>query len=284
MGLNEMQGSRHGTIKFESTYGSGTANPSNPVDQGPSIARQIHDSLQTFKQTTYSTTVKMLSVMLGKGLVKRDESVSPQVYRAAVTRDVAGKRLVKDLVEKVYDGQRQRWFSMRFALENHQPKTWRKSENCSTKWRPIMNQVDWQLWMDWLSGPALERLGWVLIHSLWQLALIGSVAWLFDSVLRRNNAQTRYWTSVLFLAMMASTPLVTWFLVESNSKGNVSAFLERRQAILDADDHHRLNPGIESDRMIANASPAWEQQLMEIPVSIVFERMLLRWQATRQDS
>ncbi|MFO0921367.1 MAG: BlaI/MecI/CopY family transcriptional regulator [Pirellulales bacterium] len=73
-------------------------------DQGPSIARQIHDSLQTFKQTTYSTTVKMLSVMLGKGLVKRDESVSPQVYRAAVTRDVAGKRLVKDLVEKVYDG------------------------------------------------------------------------------------------------------------------------------------------------------------------------------------
>ncbi len=73
-------------------------------DHGPSIARQIHNLLQTERQTTYSTTVKMLSVMLEKGLVRRDEQASPQIYRAAVSRDSAGKRLVKDLVEKVYDG------------------------------------------------------------------------------------------------------------------------------------------------------------------------------------
>ena len=73
-------------------------------DDGPSIARHVHDCLQVFKQTTYSTTVKMLSVMLAKGLVNRDEEASPQVYRAAVTRHSAGKRLVKDLVDKVYDG------------------------------------------------------------------------------------------------------------------------------------------------------------------------------------
>lgn len=73
-------------------------------DDGPSIARHVHNSLQAFKQTTYSTTVKMLSVMLDKGLVKRNEQMTPQVYRAALTRDSAGKRLVKNLVEKVYDG------------------------------------------------------------------------------------------------------------------------------------------------------------------------------------
>ncbi|MCA9107398.1 MAG: BlaI/MecI/CopY family transcriptional regulator [Planctomycetales bacterium] len=73
-------------------------------DDGPSIARHVHNQLQATKQTTYSTTVKMLAVMLEKGLVKRDESVSPQVYRAAVSRDSAGKRLVKELVDKVYDG------------------------------------------------------------------------------------------------------------------------------------------------------------------------------------
>jgi predicted transcriptional regulator len=71
---------------------------------GPSIARHIHNALQAVKQTTYSTTVKMLSVMLDKGLVKRDEEASPQVYRAAVSRNSAGMRLVNDLVEKVYDG------------------------------------------------------------------------------------------------------------------------------------------------------------------------------------
>lgn len=73
-------------------------------EQGPSIARSIHNALQAFKQTTYSTTVKMLAVMLDKGLVKRDELASPQVYRAAVSRDVAGKRFVRELVDKVYNG------------------------------------------------------------------------------------------------------------------------------------------------------------------------------------
>lgn len=73
-------------------------------DDGPSIARHIHDALQATKQTTYSTTVKMLSVMLGKGLVKRDDKVSPQIYRAAVSRESAGKRFIKDLVDRVYDG------------------------------------------------------------------------------------------------------------------------------------------------------------------------------------
>ena len=71
---------------------------------GPSIARHVHNELQTAKQTTYSTTVKMLSVMLEKGLVKRDEQASPLVYRAAVTRESAGKRFAKHLIEKVYDG------------------------------------------------------------------------------------------------------------------------------------------------------------------------------------
>jgi predicted transcriptional regulator len=73
-------------------------------DLGPSPVREIHAQLNAAKGTNYSTTVKMLSVMLEKGLVRRDENVSPHVYRAAVTRDSAGKRLVRDLVDKVYDG------------------------------------------------------------------------------------------------------------------------------------------------------------------------------------
>lgn len=71
---------------------------------GKSPVREIHSRLNAAKGTNYSTTVKMLSVMLEKGLVRRDENVSPHVYRAAVTRESAGKRLVKELVDKVYDG------------------------------------------------------------------------------------------------------------------------------------------------------------------------------------
>ncbi len=73
-------------------------------DRGPSPVREIHKTLEASRGTNYSTTVKMLSVMLGKGLLTRDESKSPHVYRAAMTRKRAGKRMLDDLVKKVYEG------------------------------------------------------------------------------------------------------------------------------------------------------------------------------------
>lgn len=46
----------------------------------------------------------MLSVMLTKGLVKRDERVRPHVYRAAISRERAARSFLADLIDKVYDG------------------------------------------------------------------------------------------------------------------------------------------------------------------------------------
>ncbi len=73
-------------------------------DGGKLTVREIHGSLQDFKTTNYSTTVKMLSVMLDKGLVSRDESNRPLVYRAAVTRNRAQQQMVKGLIQKAFDG------------------------------------------------------------------------------------------------------------------------------------------------------------------------------------
>lgn len=71
---------------------------------GPSIARHVHDCLLESKETSYSTTVKMLSVMLEKGLLKRDDDVRPQVYRPAVPQQKTQKRILKDVIDKVYEG------------------------------------------------------------------------------------------------------------------------------------------------------------------------------------
>jgi len=71
---------------------------------GPSPVRVIHERLQAEKGTNYSTTVKMLSVMLQKKLVTRDEKAQPFVYRPALTREKAGKRMVSELIDKVYEG------------------------------------------------------------------------------------------------------------------------------------------------------------------------------------
>jgi predicted transcriptional regulator len=71
---------------------------------GPSPVREVHKRLEAAKGTSYSTTVKMLAVMLDKGLVTRDERAQPHIYKAALSREGAGKRLVRDLIEKVYNG------------------------------------------------------------------------------------------------------------------------------------------------------------------------------------
>ncbi|MEM9587012.1 MAG: BlaI/MecI/CopY family transcriptional regulator [Planctomycetota bacterium] len=71
---------------------------------GPCGVGLVHDQLQSSKHTNYSTTVKMLSVMLAKGLVKRDEGQRPHLYRAIWTRSRTGKSLLRDLTKKVYEG------------------------------------------------------------------------------------------------------------------------------------------------------------------------------------
>lgn len=71
---------------------------------GPSPVREVHTRLNEAKGTNYSTTVKMLAVMLQKGLVRRNEEATPHVYRAALSRDRAAKTFLKDLIDKVYDG------------------------------------------------------------------------------------------------------------------------------------------------------------------------------------
>lgn len=73
-------------------------------DLGPVPVRAIHRRLEAEKGTNYSTTVKMLSVMLDKGLVKRDESNRPHVYRAGMTQERTQKRMLDDLLSKVYGG------------------------------------------------------------------------------------------------------------------------------------------------------------------------------------
>lgn len=71
---------------------------------GPSTVRQVHDRLGQTRDVVYATTKKMLLVMLEKGLVKRDESARPIVYRAASSQKLTQRRMLNDLIQKIFDG------------------------------------------------------------------------------------------------------------------------------------------------------------------------------------
>jgi len=71
---------------------------------GPSTVRDVHEALRASQDTGYTTVLKLLQIMIQKGLVKRDESQRSHVYRAAVPADRMQKRLVGDLLDKAFSG------------------------------------------------------------------------------------------------------------------------------------------------------------------------------------
>lgn len=73
-------------------------------NRGASTVREVHDALSEERSTGYSTTLKMMQVMLEKGLLKRDESERPQRYRPAKSQQKTQQKLVNHLVHKAFGG------------------------------------------------------------------------------------------------------------------------------------------------------------------------------------
>ncbi len=76
--------------------------------RGPCTVRQVHEALSGSRETGYSTTLKMMQVMKAKRLVIRDDSVRPQVYRAARSKELTQLGILDDLVQKAFGGSARR--------------------------------------------------------------------------------------------------------------------------------------------------------------------------------
>ena len=73
-------------------------------EAGPNSVRDILHILNQEKPTGYTTVLKLLQIMTEKGLVDRDETVRPQIYRARYTRAQTQRRLLTDLLHRAFDG------------------------------------------------------------------------------------------------------------------------------------------------------------------------------------
>lgn len=71
---------------------------------GPCTVRQVHEALSDKEGIGYTTVLKILQIMHGKGLVERDESRRAHVYRARLIKTQAQKLMTSQLVEGVFDG------------------------------------------------------------------------------------------------------------------------------------------------------------------------------------
>lgn len=71
---------------------------------GPATVRDVQTTLNTQRDTGYTTVLKLLQIMTEKGLVERDESQRTHVYRASLSRAATQQQLVGDLLDKAFGG------------------------------------------------------------------------------------------------------------------------------------------------------------------------------------
>jgi predicted transcriptional regulator len=71
---------------------------------GPSTVRQAHEELAQLKPWQYATTLKLMQIMAGKGLLDRDDSTRSHVYRPAIAREDTQRQLVGRMMDRVFEG------------------------------------------------------------------------------------------------------------------------------------------------------------------------------------
>lgn len=71
---------------------------------GPATVKEVHANLNRRENYAYTGVLRMLQVMLEKGLVTRDESQRSHVYTPAHSRAAMEGGLVADLTERLFGG------------------------------------------------------------------------------------------------------------------------------------------------------------------------------------
>ena len=72
--------------------------------KGPSTVRQVHDVLASGRELAYTTVLKLLQIMMDKGLTTRESLGLQHVYTARRTEQDTQRQLVKDLLDRAFDG------------------------------------------------------------------------------------------------------------------------------------------------------------------------------------
>ena len=72
--------------------------------RGPSTVRDVHAAINKRKPAQYSTVLKFLQIMAGKGLVSRNVEQRTHVYESMVPRESTQRQLVGDLLDRAFGG------------------------------------------------------------------------------------------------------------------------------------------------------------------------------------
>jgi predicted transcriptional regulator len=86
-------------------------------ENGPSSVRDVHEFLSARRETGYTTTLKLMQIMLDKGLVSRNAESRTHIYEAVVQEADVQNQLLQRFVDSTFRGSASQLVLQ--ALGNH---------------------------------------------------------------------------------------------------------------------------------------------------------------------
>lgn len=71
---------------------------------GPCTVRQVHENLSDDPPRGYTTVLKLMQIMSGKKLVKRNEKQKAHIYKANCSQEDTERALLSNLLDKAFSG------------------------------------------------------------------------------------------------------------------------------------------------------------------------------------
>ena len=72
--------------------------------KGPCTVREIHEEVEKTKEAGYTTTLKLMQIMLDKKMLTRDASSKTHIYTAAISQEQTQGQIVQRMIDTVFDG------------------------------------------------------------------------------------------------------------------------------------------------------------------------------------
>jgi predicted transcriptional regulator len=71
---------------------------------GPATVRQVRDELAAVRDLAYTSVMTMMTIMVGKGYLKRTKDGRSFIYQATYHETKATKSMLQDIVDRLFDG------------------------------------------------------------------------------------------------------------------------------------------------------------------------------------
>lgn len=77
-------------------------------DKGNATVREVHEVLEQIKDTGYTTTLKIMQIMTGKGLLERNTSNRTHIYIPLLSKEKIQEKFLNKMLNGLFKGSESR--------------------------------------------------------------------------------------------------------------------------------------------------------------------------------